>query len=248
VSDRRPALPAHYELTRGQLLFSLVSIIVAFALLAALAWRVTAHANADRWVALVLLALGVAAADLASGIVHWAADTWGRDDLPVVGPRLLVPFRVHHINPDDFLRRRFVDTNGEVACLAVPVLLALLAVPLERTWGTAVALFGLGFCGVGSMTNQIHQWAHMPSPPRIVAWLQRCGLLLDRRAHTRHHLRPYDRHYCITTGWCNRPLDAIGFFRRLEAIVAAVTGLSPRDDDRRYEGKYGVRPTEGRCA
>ena len=68
----------------------------------------------------------MAAADFGSGLVHWAADTWGRDDLPVIGRRLLVPFRVHHVNPDDFLRRRFVDTNGDVAFLAVPVLLGAL--------------------------------------------------------------------------------------------------------------------------
>jgi hypothetical protein len=41
---------------------------------------------------------------LASGIVHWSADTWGRDDLPVVGQRLLVPFRLHHVDPDDLWR------------------------------------------------------------------------------------------------------------------------------------------------
>ncbi len=243
-----PDLPVHYQLTRGQLAFSLTSIVVAFALLALLAWRVAFHAALPAWQALPLLALGVVAADLASGLVHWAADTWGRDDLPIIGPRLLVPFRVHHVNPDDFLRRRFVDTNGEVACIAVPVLLALLAVPLDRAWGSAVALFGLGFCGVGSMTNQIHQWAHMPSPPRRVRALQRCGLLLDRRAHALHHRRPYDGHYCITTGWCNRPLEAIAFFRRLESIVVRVAGISPRDDDRRYERRYGVPPEGSRCA
>ena len=36
-----------------------------------------------------------------------------------IGPRLLVPFRVHHVNPEDFLRRRFVDTNGEVAAITL---------------------------------------------------------------------------------------------------------------------------------
>ena len=39
--------------------------------------------------------------------------------------------------------------------------------PLDTTWGGPVALFGLAFCGIGSMTNQIHQWAHMPVPPAL---------------------------------------------------------------------------------
>src|SRR5262245_58669198 len=158
---------------------------------------------AQWWIAPVLLA-GVTAADFASGLVHWSADTWGRDDCPVIGPRLLVPFRVHHVNPDDFLRRSFVDTNGEVAFIALPFLAALLSLPLESPWGRVAAVFGFGFCAIGSLTNQIHQWAHMPQPPAPIRALQWCGLLLGRAAHAEHHHHPYAVHYCITTGWCNR--------------------------------------------
>ena len=171
---------------------------------------------------------GIAAADFGSGLVHWGADTWGRDDLPVIGHRLLVPFRIHHMNPDDFLRRRFIDTNGDVAFLTIPVLLGLLAVPLETAWGRPVAVFGFAFCGIGMITNQIHQWAHMPSPPRPIRMLQDCGVLLGRTEHAAHHDRPYDARYCISTGWCNRPLEAIGFFRRLEVAITGLTGARPR--------------------
>jgi hypothetical protein len=34
-----------------------------------------------------------------------------------------------------------------------------------------------------SVTNQIHQWAHMPHPPRVVRALQAVGLLLGRSEH-----------------------------------------------------------------
>ncbi len=102
------------------------------------------------WVPLSFLS-GVAAADFASGLVHWAADTWGRADLPVIGPRFLVPFRVHHMNPDDFIRRRFLD-----------------------------------------------------------------------------------RHYSITTGWSNRPLEAIRFFRLLEIVISGSTGARPRADEEAF--------------
>jgi hypothetical protein len=150
---------------------------------------------------------------------------------------------VHHINPDDFLRRRFVDTNGEVAAIAVPVLLMLNAVPLDSAWGSAAAVFGFAFCGLGSLTNQIHQWSHMPSPPAFIRALQASGVLLGTQEHAAHHSRPYDRHYCITTGWCNRPLDAIAFFRRMERTITALTGVRPRHDDRRYEIRYGMPAT-----
>jgi plasmanylethanolamine desaturase len=243
-----PGLPRHYELTRPQLLFSGVSLAAASLLLGALGFRIATQFDLWQWWVPLALVAGMAAADFGSGLVHWGADTWGRDDLPVIGPRLLVPFRVHHINPEDFLRRRFIETNGDVAFLAVPILLGFLAVPLETAWGGPAAVFGFTFSGIGMMTNQIHQWAHMRSAPWLIRALQGCGLVLGRTAHATHHERPYDVHYCITTGWCNRPFEAIGFFRRLEAAITRLTGVRPRHDDRRYERRYGVAapPAEAR--
>ncbi len=49
-----------------------------------------------------------------------------------------------------------------------------------------------------------------------------------------------DGHYCITTGWCNGPLEKIAFFRHLEWIVTRVTGMTARQDDQRYEEHYGA--------
>jgi plasmanylethanolamine desaturase len=234
------ALPAHYEVTRAQLLVSAIAIGVAFVAVAVLGARIATLVTLSQWWVLPAFIGGIAAADFASGVVHWAADTWGRDDLPLIGRRLLVPFRVHHINPADFLRRRFVDTNGDVAAIAVPFLLILFRVPLATGWGPPLAVFGLAFCGIGMMTNQIHQWAHMPSPPPAVRLLQRCRLLLGRPEHAAHHDHPYDTRYCITTGWCNALLEAVGFFRRLETAVTRVTGMAPRGDDRKYEERYGL--------
>ena len=69
------------------------------------------------------------------------------------------------------------------------------------------------------MTNQIHKWAHMPSPPMAIRALQQCGVLLGHAEHAAHHEQPYNVRYCITTGWCNRPAEAIGLFRRLEVAI-----------------------------
>lgn len=236
-STRHNSLPAHYELTRSQLVFSAGSIVAAFALLAAIGYRVVSVIDVRHWWVPLAVVVGLTAADFASGVIHWAADTWGRDDYPVIGHRLLVPFRVHHVNPDDFLRRRFVDANGDVAFLTLPVLIALGVMPLDRHWSAPLAIFVLAFCGIGVLTNQIHQWAHMPRPPRLVRALQSAGLLLGSAEHARHHARPYDCRYCITTGWCNRPLEAIGFFRVLETVITLTTGAVPRQDDRRSEAR-----------
>lgn len=241
LHDRHGArLPAIDALAGPRALFSAVSITTAFAALVVLGSRLTLRADVWHWWAPLAFMAGMIAADFGSGIVHWGADTWGRDDLRIVGPRLLVPFRVHHINPEDFLRRSFVDTNGEVAFAYAPVLIALCWVPLDRYPAAAAAVFGFAFCGVGMMTNQIHQWAHMPSPPPVVRMLQDVGIILGRGEHATHHERPYDARYCITTGWCNGPLEALGFFRRLERAITALTGVHPRQDDDRYQERYGA--------
>jgi hypothetical protein len=124
---------AHSELTRPQLVFSVLSIAAAFLLVAVLGVRIATGLGTWHWWMPPTFMCGMAAADLASGLIHWAADTWGRDDLPIIGRRLLVPFRVHHINPDDFLRRRFIDTNGDVAFLAVPLLASFLRCRSNRS-------------------------------------------------------------------------------------------------------------------
>jgi plasmanylethanolamine desaturase len=236
----RTTVPAHYSLTRAQFLFSLASLAAAMFAVGAFGIRIVMQLDLRQWWVPLTFAGGMAAADFTSGLIHWGADTWGHDDLPVIGRRLLVPFRVHHINPDDLLRRSFIDANGDPAFLVLPVLLSLFAVPIETVWGGPVAVFGFALCGVGMMTNQIHKWAHMPSPPIIVRALQKCGIVLGHAEHAAHHERPYDVHYCITTGWCNRPAEAIGFFRCLERAITFLTGTHPRDDDRRYMRRYHI--------
>jgi ubiquitin-conjugating enzyme E2 variant len=219
-------------MSRSQALFSLVSIGVAVLLQAVFFLRLATTVDLAQWWVVLAFVGGMAAADLLSGLIHWAADTWGREDFPVLGPRLLRPFRLHHTDPDDFLRRPFVDANGDVAFVTIPVLLALLALPLERDWAAVVAVFGFGLAGVGMWTNQIHQWAHMPAPPWPIGLLQRARVFLGHEDHRAHHVGRFDGHYCITTGWWNRPLESIGFFRRLEHLIANLTGAVPRADER----------------
>ena len=159
----------------------------------------------------------------------------------MIGHRLLRPFRVHHVNPDDFLRRGFLDVNGDVATIVVALLLAAFALPTGTAWGAGAEVFVTAFCLVGLPTNQVHQWAHYRGQvPRVVGWLQRSGLILGRRAHARHHVAPYAQNYCIATGWCNRPLTALDFFPRLERLVTRLTGLTPRDDDDAFRASLGM--------
>jgi plasmanylethanolamine desaturase len=201
----------------GLLLFHLVRLAGASALFL---W----------WTPLVVLA-ALLLADFASGLVHWGADTWGSERMPVLGPRFLRPFRVHHRNPDDILRRGFVDLNGDVALLGLPLLAGGLLIPLTDAAGRLATVFCVALAACSLPTNQIHQWAHRSEPPDWVRWLQRRGLILSRERHALHHAAPYTTHYCITTGWCNRVLTRVHFFSKLEGWISRLTGLVPRSDE-----------------
>ena len=143
-------------------------------------------------IAVALLALpALMAAELAAGLFHWVADTFFTPEAPWIGPTLIKSFRDHHTAP------------GEMAAL-------------PGCWvATALLLFTLGI----ALTNLFHQWAHAERVPAVVARLQRGGWILSPAHHALHHCGAHDRAYCVTTGWLNPTLDAIGFFPALERAV-----------------------------
>jgi len=231
-------LPRHDDYCLAVRVVELGSLIAAAILLVWQALRLGNAVNWSSWWLAPVVMAAILAADFVSGLVHWFADTWFDESVPFLGPRFLRPFRVHHVNPADFLRRDVVDTNGDVAMLTIPILIAASWLPLDLVWGQVVGVFVVAMCAAALPTNQVHQWAHMPQPPRGVAILQRWGLILRPAAHQLHHAPPHVANYCIATGWCNPLLSAVGFFPRLERLVTRVTGLQPRHDDTAYVNRY----------
>jgi ubiquitin-conjugating enzyme E2 variant len=225
MTETEPSLPVHDEMGRATRALEALSLAAAAALLVGHVVRFAQDSAWSAWAVLAAAVAGVIAADLASGLVHWTADTWGRQSLPLVGRRVLKPFRVHHVNPDDILRRDFIDLNGDVALGACAVLL-----PAWWLEPGPLSAFLVALGGATLPTNQVHQWAHAPRAPRLARWLQRARLILSRDAHARHHTAPYTGHYCITTGWCNAALARLDLFARLERAIARATGLEPRSD------------------
>ncbi len=173
---------------------------------------------------------GLLVIDLVTGIVHWACDTWGDERTPLVGPTLIRSFIEHHHMPQKMLEHDWIEVNREPA-LAVLIALVILTLPAsERALEGQPLLAGFlaSLALSGALANQLHQWAHMPRPPRLVRGLQRAGLVMDARRHARHHQPPHLQAYCIATGWLNPPLDALEFWRGLERQISRWTGEAPR--------------------
>ncbi len=200
---------------------------------------------------LLMLLIGALVADFGAGLVHWSADTWGDQSWPIVGPTLIRSFREHHLDPEAITRHDFVEANGATALVLLPAMVGVhLLLPAHAAdWSRLdfqAAIFGLGVFFFVLMTNQIHKWAHLDRPPRLVHHLQRLRLILGADHHRGHHSGPHTVRYCITTGWLNPVLDRIGFFRTSERVVQIVCRLQPRQDDLRLIGLAGSakRPSQ----
>jgi plasmanylethanolamine desaturase len=165
----------------------------------------------------------------------------GSPRTPVIGRSFIAPFREHHQDPESITRHDFIETNGNTAVAIGPVLVLACCIPTDI--GTGV--FGLAFVLCASLgvlaTNQIHKWAHVDRPPRLVALLQGLRLILQSEHHRVHDRAPHATHYCITTGWMNPLLSAVDFHRQVERGVRAIiphlrrtpTPAAPRRADRR---------------
>ena len=181
------------------------------------------------WLAVPGALLGLVLGDFASGVVHWAADTYGDESTPIIGRSMVRPFRVHHVRPLEICEHGIVETLGNSCIVAAPVLkLAIvIAAFCETSATTAFATFTATLTvGVTVATNQFHKWAHQAAPPRFVRFLQRARLILSPEHHREHHTAPFESSYTITNGWLNPLLNRTRFFRGLEGALRAF-GVKP---------------------
>jgi plasmanylethanolamine desaturase len=185
------------------------------------------------WMPLAAL-VGILASDFISGFVHWLFDTWGTLDTPVFGRLAIRTFRHHHVDEKAITHHDFIETNGHnISLTVIWSITGLLFLRNETVTLFDVFVAQSLICATlfTAFTSQIHKWAHMAEPPRVVVFLQRARLILAPDHHSVHHSAPYNRNYCITVGWMNGPLRAIRFFETLERTITAVTGILPREDD-----------------
>jgi TMEM189-like protein len=209
----------------------IASIVSFVGLEAALVWRLWGGAHTGPWLLLSALLLGYLAADFVSGFVHWMGDTWGSTDMPVLGKAFIRPFREHHVDEKAITRHDFVETNGNNCLVSIPVAILAVLLPHSSPGQVFVSAFLGAMIFWVMATNQFHKWSHMDHPPALIGFLQRVHLILPPDHHRIHHTAPFNKYYCITVGWMNKPLMMIGFFPTLERLITRVTGLIPRKDD-----------------
>ncbi len=176
------------------------------------------------WMIPAAFVLGVLCADFATGAVHWFCDQFFNETTPLLGPALIRPFREHHVDPQGMVRHGLLELHGNSA---IPVIAVLGAANLSESspaspGGVALQLWLFFLCASSMATNQFHRWAHAPSVPGPVRWLQRHGVILSPERHALHHGGRFDRSYCMTSGWMNPLLDRIDFFGRIERGLRAL--------------------------
>lgn len=153
------------------------------------------------------------ASDLLSGIAHWYEDTYINDTNHWLFGGIAADNRKHHERPHDMTIYTYYETISTTIPVVVVLLLLLVAfLGIDNAFAWAL-------CGFLLHSNQFHKWAHMRHPPTIVKWLQRCGIIISRHHHAKHH-RKHDSHYCAVSGIFNKPLDKRGAWRQLESVLS----------------------------
>ena len=198
--------------------------------------------------ALALLA-GVYAADLVSGLLHWAFDTWFNENIGFVR-RMVLQVREHHIYPKRIFDIHFTHDAGTLSWISLILTAPVVAwaiFGLGGGWrgGVGSALAAYAILAVGAFSPllvfmlETHKCGHRPRNPLAVRLLQRSGLLLSPAHHMRHHSANHDVNYCIVNGWADRTLGRLGLFRALEWLVAHLSGAVPQENDHDWLRRFG---------
>ena len=176
-------------------------------MVAGMAWSVWALVQAPPSLphAGTLVAFSLIVTDLISGLLHVVLDNPRSLALaPIRG--LAQGFQRHHQNPSNIYE---MPLYQHLYVMHMPLTFLFLAVLPFHDAGMHVVFLSMV---VGLHVMQMaHLWAHLPPErvPSAVRLLHRSRVLLSKPEHDLHHTEPFDKDFCIMTGVCNRPLNAL---------------------------------------
>jgi hypothetical protein len=189
------------------------------------------------WIAAGVL-VGYFVADFASGLVHWATDTWFSE---AEFGRAIAIAREHHTHPQHILGYGFLEnaTLGS-APSAVFVGPAALATGI---WTSSSLTYFLMIIWLITSTclffgTSFHNFGHRRSQSTPVRIAQKLHLIISPEHHWVHHRNGQIVRYCVINGWANYVCDPLHVWSRFEWLVQALTGAVPRKDDHEWQHRY----------
>lgn len=97
-----------FILTTGKRTQEIICVYSCISLMVINLYLIVVHFRMERLSAVIFSAIcGILTADFGSGIVHWAADTWGSIELPVIGKVNIFPETKFPEHSEPFFRTFF---------------------------------------------------------------------------------------------------------------------------------------------
>lgn len=154
-------------------------------------------------------------ADFLSGTFHWFEDTYGLPGNSWLAKNIWEPNILHHKFPLLMEMTTFIGRNYIQWVVAAIVVILMYSVG----WGSWQLIL---VAVLASFSNEVHKWNHAKVNCRLVVLLQDMCLIQTKLHHSKHHLKPYNKNYCILTNWVNPPLEMVDFWRHLEWALSPI--------------------------